>query len=189
MKNILLSAFVIFAACPGVAQSEAIQEALTYLNRVRANPDAFSEEIGVPLHNAIPRHALKWDSRLGAAAQRKAEDMARRGYFDHVDPEGYGMNYFIQQAGYELHPLCLDDRSNNFWESIAAGSSTPVASIIQLINDGVNSTDLTYAGHRVHLLGMSDNYADCDDIGIGFAYAPNSRYRYYCVVLIAKHTL
>ena len=77
MKNILLSAFVIFAACPGVAQSEAIQEALTYLNRVRANPDAFSEEIGVPLHNAIPRHALKWDSRLGAAAQRKAEDMAR----------------------------------------------------------------------------------------------------------------
>ena len=61
MKTILVSVFVIFAACPGVAQSEAIQEALTYLNRVRANPDAFSEEIGVPLHNAAPRHALKWD--------------------------------------------------------------------------------------------------------------------------------
>ena len=171
------------------AQTAEIQAAVEYLNRVRANPNAFSDEIGVPLHNAEPLHALTWNTSLGAAAQRKAEDMARRGYFDHVDPEGYGMNYFIAQAGYELHPLCLQDRSDNFWESIAAGSDSPTESIIQLINDGVNSTDLTYGGHRVHLLGMGDNYANCEDIGIGFARNPNSRYRYYCVVLIAKHTL
>ncbi len=42
-------------------------------------------------------------------------------------------------------------------------------------------------GHREHLLGVSDFYANALDIGIGFAANPDSRYRYYWVVVIAKH--
>jgi uncharacterized protein YkwD len=37
---------------------------------------------------AIGCRALAWDERLARVAQRHSEDMARRGYFSHVDPGG-----------------------------------------------------------------------------------------------------
>jgi len=49
------------------------------------------------------------------AAQIKAEDMAKRNYMAHVDPDGYGMNHFINKAGYKLIPAFMKSNSaNNF---------------------------------------------------------------------------
>jgi hypothetical protein len=71
---------------------------------------------------------------------------------------------------------------NNF-ESLSAGRSNPLNSIISLIKDeGV----IGY-GHRKHLLGMTEFWEPCYDIGIGWGYNPNSKYKTYCCVLIAKH--
>ena len=58
-----------------------------------------------------------------------------------------------------------------------------MAAITSLIlDDGVPG-----AGHRQHLLGLSEFWANAPDIGIGFADDPDSQYRYYWVIVIAKH--
>ena len=168
------------------AQSPELMEALNYLNSVRANPGKFSNEIGVNLSDIKPMHALKWNSSLAAAASFKAQDMANRNYFGHVNPEGYGMNYYINKYGYSLVPSWFEQKSNNFFESISAGAESPKEAIINLIDDGGETVHLN-AGHRVHLLGIKDFYQPCYDIGIGWAYNANSTYKYYCCVLIAKH--
>ena len=168
------------------AQSPELMEALNYLNSVRANPGKFSNEIGVNLSDIKPMHALKWNSSLAAAASFKAQDMANRNYFGHVNPEGYGMNFYINKYGYSLVPSWFEQKSNNFFESISAGAESPKEAIINLIDDGGETVHLN-AGHRVHLLGINDFYQPCYDIGIGWAYNANSTYKYYCCVLIAKH--
>ncbi len=60
-----------------------------------------------------PTHALTWNDALGKAAQAKAEDMAKRDYMDHVDPDGCGMNIKINEAGYKLRPDWYSDKKNN----------------------------------------------------------------------------
>lgn len=44
---------------------------------------------------------LTIDSRLMTSAHNKALDMASRGYFDHANPEGYRLTYWITGAGYK----------------------------------------------------------------------------------------
>lgn len=44
---------------------------------------------------------LVTDSTLARAAQLKAEDMAAKGYFAHVDPEGHEPWYWLDRVGYE----------------------------------------------------------------------------------------
>ncbi len=162
-----------------------VQEAFKYLNQIRANPSAFSEEIGVDLSAINAIHALEWNDQLYKAAQHKAEDMATRNYFAHVDPDGYGMNYYINQAGYTLIASFLSSNHLNYFESIAAGNKTGKATIKQLLYDkGAKDDD---AGHRKHLLGYDEFWSDCYDIGIGMAQDPNSQYKYYWSVIIAKH--
>ncbi len=175
---------LILAASSSVAAQEGeIARALEYLNRVRQDPAAFSTEIGVNLRNIAPRPQLTWNESLANAAQSKAEDMAARNYFRHVTPEGRGINIMIHEAGYRLVDAFLDRRANNNFESISAGCFGGTATIMRLILDeGVPG-----AGHRKHLLGVSDFFANALDVGIGFAVNPDSRYRCYWVVVIAKH--
>ena len=44
--------------------------------------------------------ALTFDARLAQSAARKATDMATRGYFDHANPDGLRMSYWINSTGY-----------------------------------------------------------------------------------------
>lgn len=43
---------------------------------------------------------LKRNALLDAAAQMKAEDMAEKGYYAHVSPDGVTPMYFVERAGY-----------------------------------------------------------------------------------------
>jgi uncharacterized protein YkwD len=162
---------------------EEAQKAFQYLNEVRQNPSSFSHEIGVNLGYVQPRPGLAWSDELAEAAERKASDMAQRNYFDHVDPDGYGMNYWIVKAGYKLPDDWVSKKSNNNFESIQAGLSTGKEAIMSLILDEGTKPP----GHRNHLLGIEPFWSNCTDIGIGFALDPDSEYRYYMCVLIAKH--
>ncbi|KPK80713.1 MAG: hypothetical protein AMS27_16275 [Bacteroides sp. SM23_62_1] len=162
---------------------EEAQKAFRYLNDVRQNPASFSQEIGVNLSYVQPTPKLKWSDELAEAAEKKAMDMARRDYFDHVDPEGYGMNYWIVKAGYELPADWYSKKSSNNFESIQAGLATGKEAIMSLILD--EGTDPP--GHRNHLLGIEPFWSNCTDVGIGIARNPDSEYEYYTCVLVAKH--
>ncbi len=60
---------------------------------------------------------LKWNDTLANVAEAKALDIATRQYFGHVDPEGYGMNYFMDKAGYKLDARWLSSKDMNYFES------------------------------------------------------------------------
>lgn len=183
MKSLIV--ILLFFPLLGWTQSPEIKEAVDYLNNMRANPSAFSKDVGLSLEGIASRHALKWNATLAQVAQTKAEDMAKKNYFSHVDPKGYGMNYYVNKAGYRLPDFWLKDVKKNFCESIAAGSDSPLDGIIQLINDDdVKQHDK--AGHRVALLGISDFCKDNVDIGIGWATSTKSKYKSYMVVIITK---
>jgi uncharacterized protein YkwD len=47
-----------------------------------------------------PAPALKWDKQLEQAAQAHADDMVRRGFFSHVNPDGVGFSERVEAAGY-----------------------------------------------------------------------------------------
>lgn len=168
------------------SQNEAVKEAFLYLNKVRVNPSSFSKEIGVSLAGIKARHALKWNDTLAIVAQAKAEDLAKNNYFDHVDPLGYGLNYYVAKAGYKLPQGWLDEPFANYVESLAAGSANPKAAIIQLLNDN-DEKDHNKAGHRIHLLGIDEFFGKGVDVGIGWVNNPNSEYQTYLVVVIARH--
>ena len=168
----------------GAIKDPMIREAVEYLNAIRSNPAAYSEEIGVDLSNVVARHPLRWNEALGRAAQAKAQDMADRQYLAHVDPDGYGMNYRINAEGYTLQENWYEDKSKNNFESCASNwASDGKHPIKQLIYDG--GADQDNAGHRVHLLGIRDFWSDCYDIGIGMAKESNGKCKWS--VLIAKH--
>jgi uncharacterized protein YkwD len=49
---------------------------------------------------AADREAMEWDDTLGNLARAHSEDMANRGYFKHVNPEGLTPMKRMEQAGY-----------------------------------------------------------------------------------------
>jgi uncharacterized protein YkwD len=160
----------------------AIEANFQELNAVRKHPARYAALYQVPALRKVPaKPALVWDEQLAALAQRKAEDMASKNYMAHVDKKGRGMNYYLWQAGYLLPEFYSKDSRANNVESIAANTEGPADFVKQLIIDeGVPNL-----GHRKHLLGFNDGDTPATHVGIGIAYNPNSKYKYYCSILIA----
>ena len=162
--------------------------AFTYLNKVRQNPSAYSLEIGVDLSSVAPRQTLVWNDILQKVAEDKAYDMASRDYFSHQTPEGYGINYFMNKAGYTMPSEWLKDPSANNFESIAAAYKTGVVITgIDLVRQMIVDKDVPDLGHRKHLLGIDTWNANMKEIGVGFARNPKTKYQNYICVIIAKH--
>jgi uncharacterized protein YkwD len=166
------------------SKSEA-KKAFNLINDIRKNPSAYSTQMGVDLSGVQTRVALNWDNALAKVAQEKAEDMANNNYFSHTDPNGYGVNYYMYEAGYDIPESWRKNKSDNYFENIAAGNSTAEATVKQLVYD--SGADNSSAGHRASLLGISNWCSNCTDIGIGYAYNANSTYKHYWSIIIAKH--
>lgn len=162
-----------------------VTDAFNFLNAIRFAPSSYSSTVGCDLSDVNPQLPLEWNEALAKVAQRKAEDMVARNYFSHTDPDGYGINYYINKEGYKLNPGWYSDVKLNYFESIAAGNSTGKQTVIQLVYDSGRPD--SEAGHRSHLLGISDWNASCTDIGIGHAYGPQTQYKHYWSFVIAKH--
>lgn len=124
------------------------------------------------------RQVMYQDPILTRVAEEKAMDMAVRAYFSHVNPEGVGPNYLVEQAGYSLPVWYCQDLDGNNIESIAGGFATP---------EDVLSGLLTSEAHRKHLLGESSFFAEQLDYGIGFVEVPGSPYTFYWVIITARH--
>jgi uncharacterized protein YkwD len=123
------------------------------------------------------RASLTCNRFLAQVAHERALDMAQRGYFSHTTPEGYGPNYLVRVAGYVLPSYYGVENNANNIESIAAGNSTAGATWQQWMGS---------SPHRTHLLGLLQFFAEQIEYGVGYAYNPNSPYRYYWVVITAK---
>lgn len=120
------------------------------------------------------RPSLTLSPVLARVARERAQDMASRGYFSHVNREGLGANTLVRRAGYRL-PEHYDQRpSGNGIESLGTGYATP---------EEVWRKWMGSAAHRTHLLGLNDAFARQSEYGIGHAFG---RAGHYWVVLIAQ---
>lgn len=114
---------------------------------------------------------------LSAVAQARAQDMADRNYFGHVNPDGVGPNQLVRDAGYQLPSYYSLARDGNNVESIAGGFASAQAAW-----DGLMGSP----AHRRHLLGEVEFYREQIDIGIGYVYDADSEYQHYWVIITAR---
>jgi uncharacterized repeat protein (TIGR02543 family) len=127
-------------------------------------------------HGDQGRAFLQLDPILTRVARERAADMARRNYFGHVNPDGHGPNYLVEQAGYPLPDWWGNDARANYIESIAAGRSSASATW----DDWMNSPS-----HRQHLLATDSFSKNQTSYGIGYAFSAGSTYGHYWVVITA----
>ena len=127
-------------------------------------------------HAEQQRVTLTCNPILASVARARAEDLGRRAYFAHVNPDGQGPNYFVRQAGYVLPDSYSQALSGNNVESIGAGPADA---------DGMWNAWIVSEKHNTHLLGKTSFFAEQVNYGIGFAQVPGSPYQYYWVFISA----
>jgi hypothetical protein len=179
---LLLSAF---RTGDGIVIDKAeAKKAFSLLQEIRNNSKGFFRELGFDSTLKKTAIQLQWNDTLAKVAEKKAYDMANRNYFAHVDPDGNGLNYFINKSGYKLNSDWTKSKSDNYFESLAANNETGEEAIKDLIID----SNTPSFGHRNHLLGLDNWNASLTDIGIGFSRRDSgSTYKTYTCVIIAKH--
>lgn len=95
---------------------------------------------------------------LVKAAQRRADDMQARRYFNHTDPDGHTPNFWARTLGCNL-PGEYPDEGNQI-ESIALNYPTAKEAWTGWLNS---------AGHRVHVLGEIQFFSDQRYYGFGYS--------------------
>jgi len=160
------------------------QKAFVLLNDIRANSTKYFSQFDFLRSTKISTRQLVWNDTLAKVAETKALDMATRNYYGHIDPDGYGINYFINKSGYKLLPEWTDKKENNYFESIVAEVKDGESAIKTFIIDSL----VPSLGHRNHLLGVGVWNSSLFDIGIGFARRDSgSNHKTYVSLIIAKH--
>lgn len=139
-----------------------------------ANPEAeaFAQLLVNDLRQKRP--VMICDPRLVAAAQQRAESMARMGYIGHCDPMGICPNQVMIANGCQL-PSHYPPNGNS-GESLVAGARDP-----QVAYDALMRSD----SHSKHLLALDEFYRGQDRYGVGYVYRPGVRYQYFWVILTA----
>jgi hypothetical protein len=127
------------------------------------------------------RATLMCNAILTQVARERARDMATRNYFGHTNPDGYGPNYLVREAGYPLPDYYSSAPDGNNIESIAAGHPSGMEAW---------SSWMKSPPHKEHLLGETEFYAEQIDYGIGHVYVGHGNtYKHYWVVLTAKSSV
>jgi uncharacterized protein YkwD len=167
-----------------IIDKEEAQKAFATLQDIRNYPNKYFQQLDFDEDLKTSTVQLQWNDTLAKVAEAKAYDMANRNYFGHVDPDGFGINYFIDKAGYKLNPEWTITKSDNYFESLTANITTGEDAIRYLVKDSLTPS----LGHRKHLLGLDDWNSTLTDVGIGFVKADTgSIYQTYICVIIAKH--
>lgn len=187
MKYLLifsLSLLCSFSSAQVRVEKKQAKEAYHLLNEIRQNPERYKKQLGLFNLNKVTRKQLNWNKKLAEVAEYRAKDMANRNYFDHVNPDGKGPNYYIQRAGYDLNAKWLKNKRANNFESIAWNWPSAEDAIKGLI---IGKEAPGYY-HRKHLLGMDDWNSSLYDIGIGYVTKrKKGKQESYLCVIIAKH--
>ncbi|MFJ9608794.1 sigma-70 family RNA polymerase sigma factor [Kitasatospora sp. NPDC101176] len=96
---------------------------------------------------------LRIDPRLHAAAQKHAEDMVARGFFDHVNPDGVRTDARITAAGY---------RWSQWGENLDRGPTAPAVVFTRWMDGGIHQSNMLDCGFK--------------DVGVGVATGPAGGY-------------
>lgn len=135
---------------------------------VNLDPLAAEEAMATLIQNHASqgRASMTHNEVLQFVARRKAEDMAQRGYFAHVDPDGFAANFIAGQAGYHL-PYSTAPSVNSI-ESIGVQhqNGLTAAAAAQIVFDAW----LNSPGHRAHVLAENAGYAAQTYYAVGYAF-------------------
>ncbi len=138
-------------ACTWPPELEATEDALLVLmNDLRAK----GATCGGQTYGAVP--PLEMHEALREAARLHSQDMGEQNYFDHTSLDGRSPWQRIRDAGYP---------GSGAAENIAAGNNSAQATFNQW---------LTSPGHCRNMMT-----ANANEVGIGHAEVPGSRYRHY----------
>jgi hypothetical protein len=150
---------------------------LPFIARRACKPDHQEQQLAALMASdpGQQRPSLTFHPILAQVARERAQDMVDRRYFSHTNPDGFGPNYLVRQAGYVLPSFYGTARDANNVESIAAGKSSASMTWAQWMD----SDD-----HKRHLLGTVSFFAEQIEYGIG--YACGGPYGHYWVVITAK---
>jgi hypothetical protein len=174
-----LLSFSLAPAAPASAPAGAYQVYLPIIHQAGCAPSAQEAALAdlIRQHPDQQRPAFACHQILENVARAHAVDMAVRGYVGHVNLEGFGPNYRVQQAGYLLPADYGQDTVSNNIQLLAVG----VASAQQAFNAWHASPP-----HRDHLLGLLSPFDQQVEYGIGYAFVPSSDYVHYWVVITAR---
>ncbi|MGW2250556.1 sigma-70 family RNA polymerase sigma factor [Kitasatospora sp. NPDC001660] len=96
---------------------------------------------------------LRIDPRLHGAAQKHADDMVARNFFDHVNPDGVHPDARITAAGY---------RWSQWGENLDRGVTSPATVVSRWMDGGIHQSNLLDCGFK--------------DVGVGVATGPAGTY-------------
>jgi len=122
------------------------------------------------------RPSMTYSPTLNMVARYRAKSLATRGYFAHVDPDGYGANVHVRFAYYALPEYWGTNKADNYLESIAAGYATAAATFAGW---------MASAPHKQHVLAEIDFYKAETDYGVGYYYLAGSDYVHYWTFISA----
>ncbi|MEV7026714.1 sigma-70 family RNA polymerase sigma factor [Kitasatospora sp. NPDC093558] len=96
---------------------------------------------------------LRIDPRMHGAAQKHADDMVARAFFDHVNPDGVHPDARITAAGY---------RWSQWGENLDRGPAAPSTVVSHWMDGGIHQSNLLDCGFK--------------DVGVGVATGPAGTY-------------
>ena len=123
------------------------------------------------------RKGMVWHDVLAKVAELRCWMQAKRRYTGHVDPEGYGANYYVRVNGYRLPDWYSQELDANNVESLAHAGNGDV--------DACWQGWLNSAPHRAHVLGENDFYAAQVNVGVAYFFLEGSEYGHYWAVISA----
>jgi len=144
----LLSTLLLTAAAPAAADA-----ACAHASAARVSAKNAARSLSCLLNAQRRSHGLApvhGDRRLRRAAKRHSKDMARRGYFAHVTPEGVTPEARIRRAGY-----FRGARAWSYGEALARARTSPRGILRMLLNSPPHRAILLSPGFR--------------DVGVGVA--------------------
>jgi uncharacterized protein YkwD len=91
-----------------------------------SKPEIRVPDLEIQIHQAVNlqrqanmRDRFEWDDTLGNLARAHSEDMAKRGYFKHITPEGESPMKRVQAAGYTRCSLVGENiHQNNLYDRV-----------------------------------------------------------------------
>lgn len=126
-------------------------------------------------HPRQERKRMVWDDTLARVAAEKVRRQAHEGWAWHVDPQGYGPNYYVRKAGYRLPDYYSKADDANNIESIAHWGDGTVPNVW--------AAWMASAGHKQHVLGLLSFYAAQTHVGCAYYYLATSDKKHYWAII------
>lgn len=161
------------------------QELIELMQRGRRDPVAEAQRINAKYGTSLdfssfqPRQPVSHNGFLEAAADGHADDMATRGFYGHVNPDGVNANGRVIASTYDLNDYFGTNATINLTENIGKGTGSAPGNLLTT-PQSVHDTFIIDAGvmgakHRVMILGQGQ-FSKYRENGMGYLHRAPSDY-------------